>query len=257
MSETGLTQPLWQALPADGGFVAAPDGRTDGRNTPRGIVSVAAASALNVRELTHGHRRTRGSNQARFLSPSPPPTSSGQLPTFGEEFLPTGSGCPNPFKATDSGTEGRCPACVDGIWMSRGPGARPAPTQRGVSPSGLTSCFPGQQPRPGDRVVLRDLQSLWSRDPDRHKGRVEEAGVFSTPRQDCPAGAAVHRSRPAGSTQVSMSVQPHVVHGLGSDLAELWWRGQVTPAGLLQSSPELSLSRTAASRKAGPETCLS
>lgn len=169
MSETGLTQPLWQALPADGGFVAAPDGRTDGRNTPRGIVSVAAASALNVRELTHGHRRTRGSNQARFLSPSPPPTSSGQLPTFGEEFLPTGSGCPNPFKATDSGTEGRCPACVDGIWMSRGPGARPAPTQRGVSPSGLTSCFPGQQPRPGDRVVLRDLQSLWSRDPDRHK----------------------------------------------------------------------------------------
>ena len=62
---------------------------------------------------------------------------------------------------------------------------------------------------------------------------------------------------PAGSTQVSVSVQPHVVHGLGSDLADLWRRGQVTPAGLLQSSPELSLSRTAASRKAGPETCLS
>ena len=169
MSETGLTQPPWQALPADGGLVAAPDGRTSVRNTPRGIVSVAAASALKVRELTHGHCRPRGSNQARFLSPSPPPTSSGQSPTFGEEFLPTGSGRPNSFNATDSGTEGRCPACVDGIWTSRGPGARPAPTQGAASPSGLTSCFPGQQPWPGDQVVLRDLQSLCSRDPDRHK----------------------------------------------------------------------------------------
>lgn len=139
MSETGLTQPPWQALPADGGLVAAPDGRTDGRNTPRCIVSVAAASALNVRELTHGHCRTRGSSQARFLSPSPPPTSSGQLPMFGEEFLPSGSGCPNHFKATDSGTEGRCPACVDGIWMSRGPGARPAPTLLGSPPASLGS----------------------------------------------------------------------------------------------------------------------
>ena len=142
-------------------------------------MSQAAAPALKVCELTHGHCWMGGSDHAHFLSPNCLPISSSQSPMFGEVFLPRGSSHPSPFKATDSMTQ-------ESVWTCRGPRARLA-----LPPVGSLSLWahllpPWQNPAQGTTAPALG-EAGWSLEIGSHFGAGTQTGTSGVWR----AGGAV------------------------------------------------------------------